>query len=73
MFAVEGVMLPSGIMYIVPDCAFAGWIFKVNANTNKPKNNNATIRLETSLLNVLSLLSMIRVDLQLRLVEQTSS
>jgi hypothetical protein len=50
MFAVERLMLPSGSMIMVPDCAFAGR--SVNAQTNKLKNNNDTMILEAVLLNL---------------------
>jgi hypothetical protein len=49
MFAVEALMLPSGLRVMVPpDCAFARCTLK--ANIDKLKSNTATIMLEAILL-----------------------
>jgi len=49
MFAVTGLlMLPSGLITIVPDSALTGRTVKAKANN--PKNKKVTIRLETILL-----------------------
>jgi hypothetical protein len=58
MFAGTGLlMLPSGLMTMVPDCAFAGRVEKANAD--KLKNNNITNKLEAILLNFLAFLGTV--------------